>query len=145
MVKEIILDTSVLVDVFLKNSERHEKAQEFTSFLLENKIVPKAPMHSLFELSAVMKNKKIVDKNFSMESNFPFPIIFVPIDNNFIEKYFDSSLPYLKGCDSIFMSMAKKDSAILITEDLKMIEKSRQAGIEAYCIDDFLKIFVNSK
>jgi len=139
--KPIIVDTSVLVDIFLETAARHPEAKKLGSFLVAKKVDIKLPMHGMFELACSLKNKKATG-SYKLQSGItkdsPLRITRIPIDEKFFEEYFDINLPYLKAGDFIFIAMAKKDAAILITEDNKMFDRAKEAGIEVYKIKEFI-------
>lgn len=67
----------------------------------------------------------------------PFTILPVPIDQRFYEHYRDPTLPYIKAGDFIFLAMAKRDRCPLISEDGKLRNRAREAGVSVFSIDEF--------
>lgn len=142
---EVILDTCVLVDIFLESRDRHEIGKKLGVLLQKKCCKIKVPMHVMFELSCTLKNIKQNDfKNSSMPysqeytEQSGFKIFPVPIDEAFFESYLNVELPYIKAGDFIFLCMAKKDNSILITEDKKLLKKAKDVNVEVYNINEFI-------
>ena len=143
----IILDTSVLVAIFMETEENHQHAKKLGDYLVDKNIWSNFPMHGFFELSSALKHKGIKG-TFKLHEGFPeekpFGLKFINIDQKFFEEYHDLSLPYIKGGDMIFLSMDKKDNAILITEDDKLHKRAIEAGIEVYKVKPFLEKYIDA-
>ena len=135
----LVLDTSVLVDIFNQDSGRHPSALKLANHIVNNNYRVTLPYHALFELGSSMKreiaslnlNKHITEKR-------PLLVNMVPIDDSFLQKYMDTSVPYLKAGDLLFVLIAKKEGLKLITEDVAQYEVARAANVEVYKIQDYL-------
>jgi len=136
-----------MVDIVLTGRPRHAEAERLRLWLKARGIRIRMPMHALFELAAAMRQEKIAAAGAKLRFNpgmteaSPFGTDPIPIDDEFFAKYFEPSLPYLKGGDLIFVAMAKKDEAVLVTEDTKQLKAAKQAGVAAYDISEFLVAF----
>ena len=144
----VVVDTSVLVDIFLKSRPRHADGKQLGRLLMDKNFTVRVPMHAMFELASAMKNEKVTSHqdssmpyNEEYTSDNGFRVEPIAIDEPFFEKYLDVNLPYLKGGDFIFLCMAKKDNALLITEDNKLYARAKEAGVEVYRIQEFLGAF----
>lgn len=83
------------------------------------------------EIASLNLNKHITEKR-------PLLVNMVPIDDSFLQKYMDTSVPYLKAGDLLFVLIAKKEGLKLITEDVAQYEVARAANVEVYKIQDYL-------
>jgi len=137
----VVIDTSVLIDIFVKSRERHEVAKELSKSLKHHGFVVLVPFHAIFELIAAIKNEKQggrIKFNGQITANMPFKLSALPIDHVFFKKYFNLNLPYLKANDLIYLSLAKGENIPLITEDKRMATAGRGAGVMTYNIKEFL-------
>lgn len=143
--REIILDTCVIVDIFEKTRERHEKAKKVSHWIIQNNCSVLFPITSRFELERTLVNLKKQNGILFMQNEItrdrPLVIRELAIDVGFFQKYFDPTLPYIKAGDYILMAMAKKEAIPLITEDKELHKKSKEAGVEAYTEEEFLQNF----
>lgn len=143
----VMADTSVMVDIVLTSRPRHADGDKLRAYLKANNLRLRFPMHGMFELGAALHNEKIGAKgaklpfNQNMPEASPLEADPIAVDQAFFAKYFDPGLPYLKGGDLIFVAMAKKDGAVLITEDTKQYDAAKAAGVEVYRIAAFLKAY----
>lgn len=146
MEKVLVIDSSVLVDMFVEDEPRHAKALKIANYLVEKGIRPMVPMHQLFELYAAIKNIGLVKGSLNLEKSFQLanPIAFETVDitEAFLQHYFDPALPYIKAGDLIILSVAKRENANFITEDKKLYKAATNAGVKAYTIDEFIAAFV---
>jgi len=105
-------------------------------------------MYALFEISCALKNKKInstsgiLQMSRDINESNPLSVEPIPIDQDFINKYLNPELPYMKAGDLIFVAMAKADEGILITEDNDQYNKAKSCGIKSYRIKEFLNEFI---
>ena len=141
----IIVDTSVIVDMFLTTSSRHPDAKKILKYLNETQKPVRIPMFALFEIHSALQNIKINLKSGKLKfyGEISLDLEPIPIDQDFIKKYLIKDLPYLKAADLIFVAMAKVDGCILITEDKEQYNKSKSFGVKSYRIEEFLNDFVN--
>lgn len=144
LVNRIVLDTSVLVDIWLTNRARHSDALRLVRLLSNRGIRVATPAHALFELAAAVRQEHrhgATDQNLHHTAANPLAIDSVVIDDAFFERAYAPDLPYLKGSDMIFMALARVDRLPLITEDEKLLMRSREAGVAAYRISEYLDAF----
>ena len=141
----IVLDTSVLIDIFIETEVRHDNGRKIGQFLIEKNFPVKIPFHALFEISARVKNKRInglqVVFNSNISKDRPLAMDAISIDQKFIDTYLNHDLPYVKGNDLIFLALAKGEEAILITEDTNQYKAAQKAKIEVYTENEFLSKF----
>jgi len=108
IMKPIILDTCVLVAIFMVSEENHRNAKKLADYLIDENIQPRIPMHGFFELACVFKRKE-TEGPFELQNETnqrPFNMKHINIDHKFFEDYYDPSLPYIKSGDFIFLAMA---------------------------------------
>ena len=55
----VVIDASVLTDIFLANRPRHESAKKLWEKIRASRTTVRIPMHGLFELSTAMKREGI--------------------------------------------------------------------------------------
>lgn len=145
---DIIIDTSVLVDIFVTTRSRHSDAKELGKYLIDNQLTIRIPWHAVFEFASALESEKIVSSRQRLELwpelDEATPLVFdpVPIDGDFVMKYYSRDLPYMKAGDSIFVAMARVDGAILITEDSEQYKKAQAVGVDTYRIGEFLDKFL---
>ncbi|MFA4846251.1 MAG: PIN domain-containing protein [Patescibacteria group bacterium] len=141
--KEIILDTCVIIDIFEKTRPRHEKAKKVSDWIIENNVSLVLPITSRFEIDRTLVNIQQQNGILHMQDGItkerPHIIKEYNVDVGFFQKYFDPSLPYIKAGDYILMAMAKKDKLPLITEDTTLYNKSKEAGVEVFTEEEFLQ------
>jgi predicted nucleic acid-binding protein len=137
----IVIDSSVLVRIFDEAEDGHGQAVKIGHYLVDNGIRVRIPYHALFEVSSTFKRKNqsgsLKAYQGIAEMN-PLLVDPVPVDEAFFSRYFDASLPYLKAGDSLFLAMAKKDSAILITEDKQQYAAAQSVGVQVFRVEEFL-------
>jgi predicted nucleic acid-binding protein len=138
----IIIDSSVLVRVFDEAEDGHSEAMKLGHYLVDNGIRVRIPYHALFEVSSTFKRRNqsgTLKAYQGIAAANPLLLDPVPVDEAFFSRYFDASLPYLKAGDSLFLAMAKKDSAILITEDKQQYAAAQSVAVQVFRIEEFLK------
>lgn len=144
----IVIDTSVLTDIFLESRPRHLQARKLALYLVTNNIRIKFPFHALFELSCAMKDERrspSFQEYEGITENNPLLVDPIPVDENFFSTYFNPKLPYLKAGDLLFVALARGENAILITEDKNQFKAAIDIGIEAYKLEEFLESFVKTE
>lgn len=137
----IIVDTCVLIDMFVKSRSRHSQAQQLVTYLHDSGRTVMAPMHAMFEFKHAWDDEKA-----SLSSEFPSPntkdcplqLYTVWLDATFFNNCYRPDLPRLKAGDMIFVALAKSDGKPLITEDSEMHKKANEFGVDAYTIQEFL-------
>ncbi|MBN2395211.1 MAG: type II toxin-antitoxin system VapC family toxin [Candidatus Atribacteria bacterium] len=140
---EIVIDASVLVDIWVKSRPRHQIACKLAKYIKEQHIDVFIPMHALLELKCAIDNerqspgkgdlsKKIFNKNEPLEINT------ISIDQSFIKNYLDLSVPYIKAGDLPYILIAKKKKSYLLTEDKEQYKVASSVGITAFKIKEFL-------
>jgi predicted nucleic acid-binding protein len=146
MDKPLVIDTGVLVDIFLETRPRHTEAKKIGKYVAENRIRVKLPMHRMFELTCAIRNEGMsspIKIQRTITEDAPLHFEAINIDEGFFSKYFDPDIPYLKAGDLIFVSLAKGDGANLITEDNNQYKVAKAAGVKVYRIKEFIDEFMS--
>jgi predicted nucleic acid-binding protein len=140
---KVILDSCVVVDMFMVTRQRHEQAKQLRLEIIKANVTVRMPSFFLFEVSHALRqekslsNGKLIDRGVGgVENGLSFET--VPIDDAFIRKYFDVSLPEMRAGDLIFAALAKGDGLPLITEDKKLRKLAQAAGIRVFTINEYL-------
>ncbi|GEM_PF-1271441 len=142
---EIVMDTSVLLDILVRSRPRHRFAKLIGAYLIENGVKVMVPMHGMFEIRAAMLNAKMqaADKgerlplNEDIGESTPLNIHPVAIDDAFFAKYFDAKIPYLNGGNYPYVALAKAEGLILLTEDAEQYQAAMLCGVQVYNEIDF--------
>lgn len=140
----VVIDTTFLVDLYLCSRPRHIPALEAARLLKAKGAKVVAPFHSMFEVRSAITNEKEVSsttgKPFTpcLEAN-EFSYEGLPIDKGFVANYFSDTLPYLKGADSMYLAVAKKEAAILLTNDIKLIKAAKKCGVDVLTPQEFVE------
>ena len=140
---EILIDASVLVDIFVKSRPRHQIACRLANYIKKNRINVLIPMHAILELKCAIDNERQspgkgdLNKDIFHE-NEPLGISTISIDQPFINSYFDLSVPYIKAGDLPYVLIAKKKKCYLLTEDKKQYKVALSAGVKAFNIEEYL-------
>lgn len=139
---DIIVDTNVLVDMHLSHRPRHQEALKLKHYLDSHSIRLKIPMHAMFEIASALQSEfRTVGRSGFQISQGVIYTDPVPIDWDFIDRYFEADLPYLRAGDLIFVAMAKRDQALLITEDDDLYKVAKSVGVAVYRTKEFLEQF----
>jgi len=115
----VVIDTSVLTDIFLTTRDRRPDAKELWDYLIEKGLRIRVPMYAVFEFACALKNEQILSwpQKLHVWDEFaedrPLWLEVVPMDQGFFEKYFSTELPHMRAGNLIFVAMAKVDGAIL--------------------------------
>ena len=137
-----VIDTSVLLDLQMVSRPRHPAAAPLIDLIRSGQIEALAPFHSLFEMTAAIKNQKFssaVQFNATIGWKNPLRVQYIPVDQSFFDKYFTLDVPYAKAGDLLFLLLARGEKVPLITEDEALRKKAIDAGIEACGSKEFLE------
>ena len=152
MQKEIVVDTSVILDILVTTRPGHRFAKLIGVYLIDNDIRITVPLHALFEIkSGLLEAKKdasaIGDElklNEDVSEGTPLKYNFLPIDTAFFDKYFDAELPHIKAGDYMYVTVAKNNGLTLLTEDSTQYAVAKEAGVTVYNIEEFRKICLSA-
>ena len=138
----VILDSSVIVSALEPSDASHKVSRTLVDHLINGPYQIRMPMHGLFEIACTFTRLRTVEKTelpIGFSSGWQkIPIEQVPIDLDFVKKYLDQDLPYLKAGDFIFLAMSKKMRLPLITNDQELYRKSQDCGVSVFTPEEFL-------
>ena len=147
-IKHFVVDACVLTDIFIETRERHFLANQLNKVLTKKKIKPLVPIHAAFEVKCAIENERIQRPKVNYKDKDPFNknrIEHIWLDRKFFEEYWNLSVPYIKAGDRYYILIAKKRNIPLVTEDKKQKKVAKQAGVEAFTIQEFLEKIEGSK
>ena len=140
----MVIDASVLVDMWVTNRTRHSLALKLAHYIKASKRTVTIPMHALLEVKCAIDNERQTPEHGNLRNDLftedePLPVKYIAIDNAFIHKYLDLSVPYIRAGDLPYILIARKHNCPLITEDNQQYKVAKQAGVDAYTINEYLK------
>lgn len=141
MTQKILLDSSVFIDGVNSNAENHETSRQLLEWAVNKKKIFSMPAHAWFEIWCTLKRLEKVDKTFKgcpINGNWQYPIEMFYIDENFLKKYANTELRYIKSGDHIFLALAKVNNYPIVTNDNKMRDVAEGEGIKVYNPKQFI-------
>lgn len=138
-IKHVVVDASVLVDMFIETQQRHCLSQQLIKTLKSKNITLFVPMHAAFEVRCAIEKECEQRPDDVLSDKGPLKIKHIFLDNRFIENYWDLSIPYIKAGDLPYIMIAKKKDIPLITEDNKQKNVAMKSGVKAFGIKEFLE------
>lgn len=145
MNKELVADTSAILDIIIRSRPRHKYAKAVGMYLIDNKIKVTVPMHALFEIrSAILSAKRgaaesLVPVQINEDISESTPLLYnpVPIDDAFFNKYFVEGIPCLKAGDYMYVALAMVEKLDFLTEDPRQYEAAKKAGVSVYSMEEY--------
>jgi len=140
---KVVLDSCVVVDMFMVTRQRHPQAKQLQHELAKTGITVRIPSFSLFEISHAIRqekrlsNGKLID-GAEGEEQSGLSVNLVPIDEAFVHKHLDVTLPEMRAGDLTFAALAKGDGLPLVTEDAPLSKAAKAAGIRVFTINEYL-------
>lgn len=142
----MMIDSNVIVDTFDQRSDNYKASLTFMNKIVQNRILFLMPMHGWFEIKCnIAKIEKacgIIPPFFNGQQEML--IEFVHIDDNFINKYSEVELPFIKSKDHIFLVVGKLNSLPLITWDIQMTKIGKEANIDIHSPVKWMELNVHS-
>lgn len=144
----VVLDTNVLTDCLLAHRPRHSSAVRLARLLREKHETVLLPVHGLFELVSAIRAEGtehgLPMRLGELGKSVPFDLQLVPIDMEFFESHLldplkSGRLISLKGGDMIFVAIAAKHAARLITGDKQMARVAEEVGVRVSSIEGYLR------
>jgi predicted nucleic acid-binding protein len=136
----LIVDACVFIDVFDPQSRNHPAAVQLLEKLRARNLPVTMPAHGLFEVLCTFQRLSLEKKFVGpfLAGRMDYPIQLIHIDEEFIKKYSMVDIPYTRAGDHIFIVVAKVNDCPLITSDAKMIEISKQCGVQVFEPADYM-------
>jgi predicted nucleic acid-binding protein len=131
----VVIDTCVILDMFLKDSPRHLAAKSLLDCLTRDRTRVVIPFTGLFEGIANLTRQqahhgRVLTDPSQKGASLEFSTI--PIDEAFFTRYHSESLPPLRTGDLLLFLIAEKDGHPLITEDNELYSISKGAHIRVF-------------
>ena len=126
---KVVLDSCVVVDMFMVTRPRHEQAKRLRFELARAGITARMPSFALFEISHAIRqesrlsNGMLLDGAESGKEN-GLSIDLVPIDEAFIHKYLGIPLPELRAGDLTFAASNTYSSNKTIRRSMRGLPRS---------------------
>lgn len=140
----IVIDTCVLVDIFISTRPRHAVAVELQKLIRQKSIAVRLPAFALFELHHAIRQERrqnggilVQEENSGWQSTLPVEL--VSIDEAFIEQHLTLDLPEVRAGDLVFLALAKGESLSLVTEDVTFKIQAVKAGVSVFTIQEYLR------
>lgn len=128
-----------MIDMLDQHQERASIGAELYNLLLLKNIEVVLLRHSFFEIAAVLKNLTVTNRQYKFGDNFQLQIAqVVDIDEAFVNSYLNFNLPYCKGADWMLLCYSFKEQIEFITQDERLYNACRTAGISVYDISEYV-------
>lgn len=149
---EIVIDTAIILDILVTSRPRHKFGKLIGMYLIDKGICICVPLSSLFEIKsgllAAKQEAQIKGGTFIINEDIseatPLQYHFIPIDQDFFEKYFLPELPHLKASDYMNVALAKKNNLRFITEDADQYAAAVQTGVKVFTSEEFRNICLDA-
>lgn len=132
---KLLVDSCVFINAFKDDSIHREQCLTFLESLSQARQPITMPAHGWFEVWCSLKRIEHIDKKFkgvSIDGRWSFPIELIPIDDEFIGKYGNLEIPYIKAGDHIFIVVAYVNRYPLVTTDERMKNVAKGLGISVF-------------
>jgi predicted nucleic acid-binding protein len=145
MGKEIVADTSAILDIIIRSRPRHKFAKAVGMYLIDNQVKVTVPMHALFEIRSAILNAKLgaaesqvpIQINEDISESTPLFYNPIPIDDKFFNKYFIAEISDLKAGDYMYVALAKVEKLDFLTEDIGQYNAAKLAGVAVYNLEEY--------
>lgn len=138
----IVVDANALINMMFQDQPAYEDGQRALAKIREWRLVIAVPMHLLFEIECMTMRKNQLERGMgatgpALSEDAPLWFLPIAIDEVFVRRYRDPSLPYIKAGDFMYMAMAKREAAPLITQDGRLYSAARRAGMSVVRLREF--------
>lgn len=128
MVKQVTIDSSVIISSLLRQEKRHQEACDLWNRVIAGDWFAVMPYSILVEVVAAVRRRtgsetlaKEVQKQLLAIDNLSF----MPLDDRAAQKAADIAKTGLRGMDALVIQVAKEFKTELISFDIEMMEKAR--------------------
>ncbi len=135
----VLFDNSVLYAVFDTKDHFHKKAKMLYKKCLSRSKRIWVPAHTWFEFNST-RLRRILSDEASFDVGIEIEINVLHIEEAFLERYYITDLPYIKGADYIYMAVAYVEELPLITQDGQLLSETKKEYIKAYTIDEYTSL-----
>jgi predicted nucleic acid-binding protein len=133
----VVVDTCVILDMFLKDRPRHFAAKSLWACLTHDKTRIVIPFTGLFEGIASL-TRETAHHGSLKAGNVSPEFSLIPIDDAFYMKYRKETYPPLRTGDLLFFLIAERDNCPLITEDDELYIASKAAHVRVFRIAEYV-------
>ncbi len=137
--QKIVIDSSVIVKWLLSKNENHiEQSRTILANIREGKIDCLAPEIAKYEIGNAILNKDVttIIAELAFVTFYMLPIKFVPETDKTALLTFKIAQKYgVTYYDASFMSLAKQENAILVTDNIK--HQGKSANIKVISLRDY--------
>lgn len=136
MNSKVVVDTSVIIKWLNKSNEDYiEKADKIIDLALKGEIELLAPELAKYEIGNVLLKSKLLtplEAYISLATTYSIPINFVAESEELAKETYDLAFNLgITYYDASFMSLAKQNNAILITDNIKHQGKSKSIKVKS--------------
>ncbi len=138
---KIIVDSCIFINAMKEDSEFREQCLGFLEHMAKNGKMITMPAHGWFEVWCNLKRIEKIDQVFkgvAINCQWLFPLELIHIDADFIGKYGNVEIPYIKAGDHIFLVVCYVNGYPLITTDNGMSRKAKEIGVKVYTPQEYL-------
>jgi predicted nucleic acid-binding protein len=140
---KILVDSCVFINAFKDDSIHREECLGLLEYISQAGQSITMPAHGWFEVWCSLKRIEHIDKKFkgiSIDGRWNYPIELIHIDDEFIRKYGNVQIPYIKAGDHIFIVVAYVNHYPLVTTDKKMKKIAKELGISVFSPAEYLDL-----
>ena len=140
---KLIVDSCVFINAFKSDSEFREDSLKLLEHLARKGKLITMPAHGWFEILCSLRRVERKDHAFEdpqIDGLMKYPVELIHIDENFISRYGNVDIPYIKAGDHIFIVIAYINNYQLITWDHGMKDVAEKLNIQAYTPTDYLAL-----
>jgi hypothetical protein len=139
----LIVDSCVLIDSFQAGSPHRDISIEFINLVVARGDIITMPAHGWFEVWCNVRRLSEAARSYLhplISGRMHMALELIHIDAQFIDRYANVPLPYMKASDHIFVVVAKVNEDLLVTRDEGMLKAAKAAGVNAMTPQQFLAL-----
>ncbi len=128
-----LVDSCVFINAFKVDSEFRDASLQFLSELARRKTLIAMPAHGWFEVWCSLRRIERNDNAFAgpvIDGLQQYPLELIHIDSQFILKYGNVDIPYIKAGDHIYLVVAHVEGYRLVTGDKGMTRVARELNVD---------------
>jgi rRNA-processing protein FCF1 len=128
-----IVDANVLIDCFQQDSIYRDPSLRFVELMVREKRLITVPAHGWFEVWCALHRLSEIDRKYLppiFAGQMQLPLELVHIDDQFIRRYGNVRIPFIKGGDHIYLVVAHVNHYRLVTRDGKMRRIATDLGVD---------------
>jgi len=145
---KLLVDSCVFINALKADSAHREQCLAFLNVLTSANQPILMPAHGWFEVFCSLKRVEQVDRQFkgvSINNKWHFPFELIHIDADFIGKYGNVDIPYIKAGDHIYLVVAYVNGYSLVTTDNGMANIARQIGVSVFSPAEYVALTKTQK